>query len=67
MRDMLDREEQMSLSVVDQELSRGEVKLRDLTKKFTQNVERMSKAKEGILTLLGKAQSQAFLQVRHPR
>lgn len=64
MRDMLIREEQNALIAVDRELESGQTKLRTLMKKFTDNVDIMSKAKEDIHNLLSQSQTMAFLQVR---
>lgn len=66
MRDMLTREEQNALIAVDRELETGQTKLRNLIKKFTDNVDNLSKAKEDIHSLLSQSQTLAFLQVRQP-
>lgn len=67
MRDMLAREEREALSTVDRELGSGQTKLDTLKKKFTENIDSMSKAKEDIHSLLSQSQTLAFLQVRQMR
>ncbi|XP_056228422.1 E3 ubiquitin/ISG15 ligase TRIM25 isoform X7 [Seriola aureovittata] len=62
MRDMLTREERDSLIAVDREMESGQTKLRTLMKKFTENIDNMSKAKEDIHSLLSQSQTLAFLQ-----
>lgn len=62
MREMLTQAETEALAVVDRELDTGQSKLDGLMKKFTDNVDNMSRAKEDIYTLLGQIQSQSFLQ-----
>ncbi|KAF0037886.1 hypothetical protein F2P81_010760 [Scophthalmus maximus] len=62
MRDMLTHEESVALNAVSQELESGKTKLRGLTKKFTENIDHMSKAQEDIRSLLGQSTSLAFLQ-----
>ncbi|XP_071384304.1 E3 ubiquitin/ISG15 ligase TRIM25 isoform X2 [Centroberyx affinis] len=62
MRDMLDREEREALTTVDREQESSQTKLKGLMKKFTDNVEKMNKAKDDINSLLGQSQSMAFLQ-----
>ncbi|XP_078146709.1 E3 ubiquitin/ISG15 ligase TRIM25 isoform X2 [Centroberyx gerrardi] len=62
MRDMLDREEREALTTVDREQESSQTKLKGLMKKFTDNIEKMSKAKDDINNLLGQSQSMAFLQ-----
>lgn len=62
MREMLTLAENEALTVVDRELEMGQGKLDGLMKKFNENVDNMSKAKEEIYTLLGQTQTQAFLQ-----
>nr|XP_046258732.1 E3 ubiquitin/ISG15 ligase TRIM25 isoform X2 [Scatophagus argus] len=62
MRDMLARDERDALNAVDHELESGQTKLKDLMKKFTENVDVMSKAKEDIHRLLSQSQTLAFLQ-----
>ncbi|XP_074487175.1 E3 ubiquitin/ISG15 ligase TRIM25 isoform X3 [Sebastes fasciatus] len=62
MRDMLAREERDALNAVDRELEGGQTKLKGLEKKFTENVDSMSKAKEDIHSLLSQSQTLAFLQ-----
>lgn len=64
MRDMLARDEREALSAVDRELQSGQTKLNGLTKRFTENIDSMSKAKEDIHSLLSQSQTLAFLQVR---
>ncbi|XP_034386261.1 E3 ubiquitin/ISG15 ligase TRIM25 isoform X3 [Cyclopterus lumpus] len=60
--DMLAREERESLNAVDRELEGGQTKLKGLAKRFTENVNNMSKAKEEIHSLLSQSQTLAFLQ-----
>ncbi|XP_073332014.1 E3 ubiquitin/ISG15 ligase TRIM25-like isoform X2 [Pagrus major] len=62
MRDMLDREERDALNAVGRELESDQTKLKFLMKKFTQNIDIMSKAKEDIHSLLSQSQTLAFLQ-----
>ncbi|XP_018534042.1 E3 ubiquitin/ISG15 ligase TRIM25 isoform X3 [Lates calcarifer] len=62
MRDMLAQEEREAQNEVDRELEIGQTKLRDLVKKFTDNVVTMRKAREDINSLLSQSQSPAFLQ-----
>ncbi|KAM8878291.1 E3 ubiquitin/ISG15 ligase TRIM25 isoform 1-T2 [Spinachia spinachia] len=62
MRDMLSRDEHDALTSVDRELEGGQTKLKNLAKKFTENVESMSKAKEEIHSLLSQCHTQSFLQ-----
>lgn len=64
MRDMLAREEREALIAVDRELEGGQTKLKGLAKKFTDNVDTLSKAREDIHSLLSQSQTLAFLQVR---
>ncbi|CAJ1052633.1 E3 ubiquitin/ISG15 ligase TRIM25 isoform X4 [Xyrichtys novacula] len=61
-RDMLAKEEREALTAVDRELESGQTKLNVLKKKFTENVDSLSKAKEDIHSLLGQPQTLAFLQ-----
>lgn len=61
-REMLTLAENEALTTVDRELDMGQTKLDGLMKKFTENVDNMSKAKEQIYSLLGETQTQAFLQ-----
>ncbi|XP_037327424.2 E3 ubiquitin/ISG15 ligase TRIM25 isoform X2 [Pungitius pungitius] len=61
-RDMLSRDEHDALNSVDRELEGGQTKLKDLAKKFTENVDSMSKAKEDIHSLLSQSHTQSFLQ-----
>ncbi|XP_078121939.1 E3 ubiquitin/ISG15 ligase TRIM25-like isoform X1 [Sander vitreus] len=62
MRDMLAREERDALIAVDRELESGQTKLKGLAKKFTDNVDTLSKAREDIHRLLSQSQTLAFLQ-----
>ncbi len=64
MRDMLSREERDALNAVDQELESGQTKIQDFMKRFTENIDSMSKAKEEIHSLLSQSQTLTFLQVR---
>ncbi|XP_034747123.1 E3 ubiquitin/ISG15 ligase TRIM25-like isoform X2 [Etheostoma cragini] len=61
-RDMLAREERDALITVDRELEGGQTKLKGLAKKFNDNVDTLSKAREDILSLLSQSQTLAFLQ-----
>ncbi|KAI3352744.1 hypothetical protein L3Q82_019325 [Scortum barcoo] len=63
MRDVLAREESEALTAVDRELDSGQDKLNSLKKKFSENIDSMSKAKEDIDSLLSQSQTLAFLQV----
>lgn len=65
-RDLLARDERDALNAVDREQESGQTKLKGLMKKFTGNVENMSKAKEEIHCLLAQSQTLAFLQVQPP-
>ncbi|KAM7010005.1 E3 ubiquitin/ISG15 ligase TRIM25-like [Tautogolabrus adspersus] len=62
MRDMLAREEQDALIAVDQELESGQTKIMVWKKKFADNIDSLSKAKEDIHSLLSQSQTLAFLQ-----
>ncbi|KAF7657350.1 hypothetical protein LDENG_00028250 [Lucifuga dentata] len=62
MRDMLGCEEREALNVVDRELDSCQTKLGEFLRRFTENVEKMSKAKENINSLMAQAQTPAFLQ-----
>ncbi|XP_073330634.1 E3 ubiquitin/ISG15 ligase TRIM25-like isoform X2 [Pagrus major] len=62
MRDMLARDERDALNAVDREMESGQTKLKGLVKKFTENIDIMSKAKEDIHSLLSQSQTLAFLQ-----
>lgn len=64
MREMLMRAENDAMTTVDRELEAGQSKLEGLIKKFNENVDSMSTAKEQIYTLLGQTQTQAFLQAK---
>ena len=64
MRDMLAQEEREAQHEVDHELETGQMKLRDLMKRLTENTENMRKAREDINGLLSQSQTLAFLQVR---
>ncbi|KAA8594490.1 hypothetical protein FQN60_011625 [Etheostoma spectabile] len=59
---MLAREERDALIAVDRELEGGQTKLKGLAKKFNENVDTLSKAREDILSLLSQSQTLAFLQ-----
>ncbi|CAK6969845.1 E3 ubiquitin/ISG15 ligase TRIM25-like [Scomber scombrus] len=61
-RDILAREERDALNVVDREVESGQTKLKILMKKFTDNIDSMSKVKENIHSMLGQSQSTAFLK-----
>ncbi|XP_049428792.1 E3 ubiquitin/ISG15 ligase TRIM25 isoform X3 [Epinephelus fuscoguttatus] len=65
MRDILAQEERVALNTVDRELESGETKLKGLVKKFTENIDSMSKAKEEIQSLLSQSQTVAFLQASY--
>ncbi|XP_039889315.1 E3 ubiquitin/ISG15 ligase TRIM25-like isoform X2 [Simochromis diagramma] len=62
MRDILAQDEREAQTEVDRELELGQMKLRDLTKKFDENYNRMGKAREDINRLLSQSQTSAFLQ-----
>ncbi|XP_061589081.1 E3 ubiquitin/ISG15 ligase TRIM25-like [Cololabis saira] len=62
MRDMLAQDEHAAQHEVDCELEVGQMKLRDFMKRFTENSERMKKAREDVTSLLSQSQSPAFLQ-----
>lgn len=64
MRDMIGREERDAVNAVELELESGQTKIKGLLKKFTENVDNMSKAKEDIHSLLSQSQTLGFLQVR---
>uniref|UniRef100_A0A3P9KZ21 Tripartite motif containing 25 n=1 Tax=Oryzias latipes TaxID=8090 RepID=A0A3P9KZ21_ORYLA len=61
-RDMLTREESEASNALDREVESGQMKIRTLMKKFSENVENMKKAKGEICRLLGQSQTQSFLQ-----
>lgn len=63
MRDLLDHDERVAQYEVDCELEAGQTKLRDLTRRFVENSERMKKAGEELDKLMSRAQTPAFLQV----
>lgn len=58
------QDEREAQNEVDRELELGQMKLRDLTKKFDENYNRMGKAREDINRLMSQSQTSAFLQVR---
>lgn len=60
---MLVQDERDALNAVDREVETGQTKLRVLMKKFGDNIDNMTKAKEEIHSLLSRSQTQAFLQV----
>ncbi|KAG8015051.1 E3 ubiquitin/ISG15 ligase TRIM25 [Nibea albiflora] len=62
MRDMLAKDERDALMAVERELESGQSKLKGLMKKFTENIDSMSKAKEDIHSLLSQSQTVGFLQ-----
>uniref|UniRef100_I3J5Q6 Tripartite motif containing 25 n=1 Tax=Oreochromis niloticus TaxID=8128 RepID=I3J5Q6_ORENI len=62
MREMLVQDERDALNAVDREVETGQTKLRVLMKKFGDNIDNMTKAKEEIHSLLSRSQTQAFLQ-----
>uniref|UniRef100_A0A3P8WFR8 Tripartite motif containing 25 n=1 Tax=Cynoglossus semilaevis TaxID=244447 RepID=A0A3P8WFR8_CYNSE len=61
--DMLTQEENAALQAVDAEMHNGQIKLKTLMKKFSQNVTNMNKAKKSIHSLLSRTQTLDFLQV----
>ncbi|XP_041839408.1 E3 ubiquitin/ISG15 ligase TRIM25-like isoform X2 [Melanotaenia boesemani] len=61
-RDMLAKDERAAQHEVDCELEFGQTKLLDFSKRFTENSERMKKARENINGLLSQSQTSAFLQ-----
>lgn len=63
-RDILAREERDAMNAVEREVETGQTKLKVLMKKFSDNIDSMSKAKEDIHRLLGQSQTMAFLKVR---
>ncbi|XP_062303954.1 uncharacterized protein LOC134008550 isoform X2 [Osmerus eperlanus] len=63
-REMLDREEREALNTVDLEQESGQTKLQGLMKKFDQNFDKMSGARDEINNLLSQSESLAFLQVK---
>lgn len=63
MKEMLTAEELKAQHDVDHELEICQKKLQDFTGRFTENAERMKKAREEINSLLSQSQSLAFLQV----
>ncbi|XP_072240277.1 E3 ubiquitin/ISG15 ligase TRIM25-like [Leuresthes tenuis] len=62
MRDMLAQDERAAQHEVDCELEMGQTKLRDFTRRFNENSDRMKKAREDINSLLSQSQTLAFLQ-----
>ncbi|XP_028992301.1 E3 ubiquitin/ISG15 ligase TRIM25-like isoform X2 [Betta splendens] len=65
MRDLLAQEERKAHVEVDSELEICHNKHRELTKRFTDNVETMRKARDEINTLLSRFQATAFLQASY--
>nr|AZP54343.1 TRIM25 short isoform [Larimichthys crocea] len=65
MRVMLARDERDALMAVERELESGQAKLKGLMKKFTENIDSMSKAKEDIHSLLSQSQTLGFLQASY--
>lgn len=63
MRELLDQDERVAQHQVDCELEAGQTKLRDLMRRFTDNSERMKKAREELDDLMSRSQTAAFLQV----
>lgn len=61
-RDILAREERDAMNAVEREVETGQTKLKVLMKKFSDNIDSMSKAKEDIHRLLGQSQTMAFLK-----
>ncbi|XP_028313342.1 E3 ubiquitin/ISG15 ligase TRIM25-like [Gouania willdenowi] len=61
-RDMLSREEHDALNVVEREMESGQSKFKNLAKKFNENINNMSSAKEEIHSLLSASNTMAFLQ-----
>ncbi|XP_035259751.1 E3 ubiquitin/ISG15 ligase TRIM25-like isoform X4 [Anguilla anguilla] len=61
-REMLDRDEQQAVNSVEKEEEAPQSRLFSMMKKFNQNVEEMSGARDRITRLLAQTQSLAFLQ-----
>ncbi|XP_028255671.1 E3 ubiquitin/ISG15 ligase TRIM25-like isoform X2 [Parambassis ranga] len=61
-RELLALEERDALNSVDREVETGQAKIKNLVKKFTKNIEDMSKAKDEIRSLLSQSQTMTFLQ-----
>jgi len=59
----LAQDERAAQHEVDCELEMGQTKLRDFTRRFNENSDRMKKAREDINSLLSQSQTLAFLQV----
>lgn len=62
-RDMLAQEEQKAHIEVDCELEVGQMKLRNLMKRLTDNAEAMRKVREDVNSLLSQSHTMDFLQV----
>ncbi|XP_029904725.1 E3 ubiquitin/ISG15 ligase TRIM25 isoform X2 [Myripristis murdjan] len=62
MREMLDRDESAALSAVDHEQESGQTKLRTFLKKFTENTDKMSQAKDDVNNTLSQSHTLSFLQ-----
>ncbi|KAM6971915.1 E3 ubiquitin/ISG15 ligase TRIM25 [Aplochiton taeniatus] len=62
MRELLEREEREALNTVDREQESGQARLQGLIKKFNQNVEKLSRAKDEITSVLEQSRNLAFLQ-----
>ncbi|XP_034044599.1 E3 ubiquitin/ISG15 ligase TRIM25-like [Thalassophryne amazonica] len=62
MKDMLAQDEREALNVVESELESGQTKIRGFMKKFTDNIDKMSKAKDEISNLLSQSQTLTFLE-----
>ncbi|KAM7418476.1 hypothetical protein PAMA_015883 [Pampus argenteus] len=60
--DILAQEECNAMTAVDREVETGQIKLKVLMKKFSDNIDNMSKAKGNIHSLLSQSQTLAFLQ-----
>uniref|UniRef100_UPI0037E86317 E3 ubiquitin/ISG15 ligase TRIM25-like n=1 Tax=Semicossyphus pulcher TaxID=241346 RepID=UPI0037E86317 len=62
MREILAQEDREAQHEVDRELEIGQTKLQEIMKRFTENAEKMIKAREDINSLLNQSQTLAFLQ-----
>lgn len=62
-REMIDRDEKEAVQAIDKELEKGHSRLLSLMKKFNENIDRMSRTKSEINSLLDQSHSFTFLKV----
>ncbi|XP_056591200.1 E3 ubiquitin/ISG15 ligase TRIM25 isoform X1 [Triplophysa dalaica] len=61
-REMIDRDEKEAVQAIDKELEAGQSRLLSLMKKFNENIDRMSRTKSEINSLLDQSHSFTFLK-----